>query len=334
MSKPSCGSEEYRRGPIGFTLIELLVVIAIVSVLAAILFPMLARSKEAAKRTTCLSNLRQILVAEQLYLADSNDAFPWMKRVWFSDPPTNSAPMQVQMNNLPVALWHYVKSTDVFSCSKLAPSPHFVTNDAMGDLASSTLPYPSNTIVFSDPPSLDEPYWGGRLGLAVMPGAAIPEDAPGSHGLYFGTLNPTSGSLWPWDPLGPPGPYPLTVPGKSYRLVSNVSGGIYRWSLFVQDTTTVYANRGDFSTTQGAFVTASGSQAAASQTDLDWSIFDQIMHGVSPAAVSPTAAKRFGEIHFGGSNYAFADGHVKSFQPPMLARSASTGPSWSTGLSP
>ncbi|MES1227483.1 MAG: prepilin-type N-terminal cleavage/methylation domain-containing protein, partial [Armatimonadota bacterium] len=51
-----------------FTLIELLVVIAIIAILAAILFPVFAQAKEAAKATTCLSNTKQLGTAVQLYL--------------------------------------------------------------------------------------------------------------------------------------------------------------------------------------------------------------------------------------------------------------------------
>ena len=59
-----------------FTLIELLVVIAIVAILAAILFPVFARAKEAAKRTACLSNLRQIATATLMYENDEDDRLP------------------------------------------------------------------------------------------------------------------------------------------------------------------------------------------------------------------------------------------------------------------
>ncbi|MFN3963478.1 MAG: prepilin-type N-terminal cleavage/methylation domain-containing protein, partial [Fimbriimonadaceae bacterium] len=60
----------YRRG---FTLIELLVVIAIIAILAAILFPVFARAKEAAKKTSDLSNIKQIGLALQIYAADWDD---------------------------------------------------------------------------------------------------------------------------------------------------------------------------------------------------------------------------------------------------------------------
>ncbi len=47
-------------GTVGFTLIELLVVIAIIAILAAILFPVFARARENARKTSCQSNLRQL----------------------------------------------------------------------------------------------------------------------------------------------------------------------------------------------------------------------------------------------------------------------------------
>lgn len=60
----------------GFTLIELLVVIAVIAILAAILFPVFAQAKRAAKKTGCLSHLKQIGTAMTLYQADFDDGYP------------------------------------------------------------------------------------------------------------------------------------------------------------------------------------------------------------------------------------------------------------------
>src|SRR5262245_41839069 len=57
---------------VAFTLIELLVVIAIIALLAALLLPGFGRAKEAGRGAACISNLRQIGFALQLYLQDNN----------------------------------------------------------------------------------------------------------------------------------------------------------------------------------------------------------------------------------------------------------------------
>jgi prepilin-type N-terminal cleavage/methylation domain-containing protein/prepilin-type processing-associated H-X9-DG protein len=59
----------------GFTLIELLVVIAIIAILAAILFPVFAQAKEAAKKTKAISNMKQADLAGQMYMNDYDDAY-------------------------------------------------------------------------------------------------------------------------------------------------------------------------------------------------------------------------------------------------------------------
>jgi len=59
----------------GFTLIELLVVIAIIAILAALLFPVFARARESARKIQCLSNVKNIAIAVQMYLTDY-DRFP------------------------------------------------------------------------------------------------------------------------------------------------------------------------------------------------------------------------------------------------------------------
>jgi prepilin-type N-terminal cleavage/methylation domain-containing protein/prepilin-type processing-associated H-X9-DG protein len=79
------------KGRRGFTLIELLVVIAIIAILAAILFPVFAKAREAAKKANCESNMKQIGAAIKMYLQDWKDYYP-SNRTVNSGVPGNLAP--------------------------------------------------------------------------------------------------------------------------------------------------------------------------------------------------------------------------------------------------
>ena len=113
----------------GFTLIELLVVIAIIAILAAILFPVFARAREQARKTTCLSNLKQIGTAMQMYIQDYDETFPWlMQDGRDNDDATGlSKQMTVGPPNLngvrglfmEYTFQPYVKNYGVFACPTL-----------------------------------------------------------------------------------------------------------------------------------------------------------------------------------------------------------------------
>ncbi|MDH7571512.1 MAG: prepilin-type N-terminal cleavage/methylation domain-containing protein, partial [Armatimonadota bacterium] len=60
----------------GFTLIELLVVIAIIAILAAILFPVFARARENARKSTCLNNMKQVGAGLLMYAQDYDEVLP------------------------------------------------------------------------------------------------------------------------------------------------------------------------------------------------------------------------------------------------------------------
>lgn len=95
-----------------FTLIELLVVIAIIAILAAILFPVFAQAKQSAKRAACLSNLRQIGLANELYVADYDDLMPWLPDSELQlTPPINSGGRRYAALGSFLPLWQpYMKS--------------------------------------------------------------------------------------------------------------------------------------------------------------------------------------------------------------------------------
>ena len=96
----------------GFTLIELLVVIAIIAILAAILFPVFARAREKARQTSCLSNLKQLGTALQMYTQDYDEMTP----PHTDDVPTNPPPYDWMYDTFPLRLYPYVKNLNVYQC--------------------------------------------------------------------------------------------------------------------------------------------------------------------------------------------------------------------------
>jgi prepilin-type N-terminal cleavage/methylation domain-containing protein/prepilin-type processing-associated H-X9-DG protein len=111
----------------GFTLIELLVVIAIIAILAAMLFPVFARARESARKIQCLSNIKNIAMAFQMYFSDY-DRFPPGEHdpavnQWFEDQGCDTSPgcCDYPTKANPYLRWQaildeYTKNRDVWKC--------------------------------------------------------------------------------------------------------------------------------------------------------------------------------------------------------------------------
>jgi prepilin-type processing-associated H-X9-DG protein/prepilin-type N-terminal cleavage/methylation domain-containing protein len=100
------------KGLLGFTLIELLVVIAIIAILAAILFPVFAQAREAARKTTCQSNLKQFGSAFAMYRSDYDGRFP--AGGWYGNLGGN--PDMDRSLDWHLSLFPYIKNTGVYLC--------------------------------------------------------------------------------------------------------------------------------------------------------------------------------------------------------------------------
>jgi len=98
----------------GFTLIELLVVIAIIAILAAILFPVFAQAREKARSISCLSNLKQLGTAINMYVQDYDETFPWF--CYGQSVDCNPVPAPNVASEWPVSVYPYVKNLGVYKC--------------------------------------------------------------------------------------------------------------------------------------------------------------------------------------------------------------------------
>src|SRR5437588_7997284 len=111
-----------------FTLIELLVVIAIIAILAAILFPVFAQAKLAAKATVSISNINQLATAVQLYVNDYDDTVP-LSGAWNTGNDVVAMPSADTVSTWSWLLMPYMKTSGV-ALDPLAPSNGQVLTNA------------------------------------------------------------------------------------------------------------------------------------------------------------------------------------------------------------
>ena len=157
----------------GFTLIELLVVIAIIAILAAILFPVFARARENARRTSCLSNLKQIGLGIQQYSQDYDEKY------LFQSVGTGQ--------HFGYILQPYLKSQQIFLCPSAAGGAIDATKPYPSDTADHTWFYPVNV------PTGSTTVFTGSYGMNAnaTAGLAIAQiKSPATLGLFFD-------STWP-----------------------------------------------------------------------------------------------------------------------------------------
>ncbi|BCM93946.1 hypothetical protein IAD21_05841 [Abditibacteriota bacterium] len=129
-----------------FTLIELLVVIAIIAILAAILFPVFARARENARRASCQSNQKQILLGVLQYTQDYDESYP------LRDTPDG---------NWTELLQPYVKSKQLFTC----PSDPSTTAASYGSANKFHTSYLGNSVYTGSPAGVG--IFGTTAGISI-----------------------------------------------------------------------------------------------------------------------------------------------------------------------
>jgi prepilin-type N-terminal cleavage/methylation domain-containing protein len=132
-----------RGSRLAFTLIELLVVIAIIGILAALLLPTLGKAKNSASKVTDLNNLKQIMVALNVYTADNQDVLTWPNWDYGGAMPNGTARAGwLYKPNLSVTgtnvfdaqtslLWDVLHGGKVVLCPMDRPDEHYVTKTGM-----------------------------------------------------------------------------------------------------------------------------------------------------------------------------------------------------------
>ena len=131
----------------GFTLIELLVVIAIIAILAAILFPVFARAREAARKSSCQNNMKECAIALQIYWNDYDATLPSSAvtaRATGGDPLSPSAtdrqlfcskvgdlphPQGTAPMTWPQMLYSHMKNKDIMFCPSDSADHHNVSGN-------------------------------------------------------------------------------------------------------------------------------------------------------------------------------------------------------------
>jgi prepilin-type processing-associated H-X9-DG protein/prepilin-type N-terminal cleavage/methylation domain-containing protein len=267
-----------------FTLIELLVVIAIIAILAAILFPVFAQAREAARTSSCASNEKQLSLGILQYVQDYDEQMPIANgNVLMSDPNWNKPDTPwTQLNNLYYGwdkeIYPYVKNTQVYKCPS-APDgdDHNGTKAQGGDNSwrSGEIQYAANMRVVGYPTAGQPP---------------APQNA-----------NPIKIAAMQWPAV--------TI------LLRDTTGGASTGSVGDERTGWGYDD-GHNRELQGTAESANGDWNDNVNIPANDSMRDTLCH-VGPKtdpvvwnSTNPAPLRR----HKGGANYAYCDGHVKWVQ--------------------
>jgi prepilin-type N-terminal cleavage/methylation domain-containing protein/prepilin-type processing-associated H-X9-DG protein len=293
----------------GFTLIELLVVIAIIGILAAMLFPVFARAREAARKVQCLSNIKNIALAFQMYLTDY-DRFPpnehdqrvldWLgDGCWIENEPNPYL-------RVPVILDEYIKNRDVWYCASGSLQNNFAINSCLPDWWTHFLNSPdlwcSRYICMNPYP----PGWGGDVtdtnAQRQCGGAG---DSEGGFKTNYATIRTNRDAS-------------TSIMGDAAKwvVVGECASNAERWHSY----SFAY---------EACRIACEGETCGADWENCpDTRDCSPVPRGTTIYRVDATARKSNPEIrarHLGGNNIGFADGHAKWFESEAILHGGTAG---------
>ena len=308
-----------------FTLIELLVVIAIIAILAAILFPVFAQAKAAAKKTMCLSNFKQIATAMVMYSGDSDGKYA---RTQTSDNP-----------GVPgyISWW----STGYYEASLNA----YIEN-GIGGVNAQDQQGSRGSVWWdpSDPDKSDPPLWGSMRNNGLVTGVARSEnDITNPSNTIFMTLHVEHWKDYECLNNGGPGvsacepnPLPINDPNNAFWFSDYFDICLNPWSYASLPTDAYYRQKGLASPPCEKFPNDPACIFEYQSIDGRCCTLPAAAEGAASAGgwYLPTGDD-FGNFppehprYPGGHPFAFMDGHVKML-PFDATYSSPTTNMWST----
>ena len=290
-----------KRSPLhrGFTLIELLVVIAIIAILAAILFPVFAQARDAARKSACLSNSKQLGTAIQMYTQDFDETYP-QAYYYKNNTATSNGGSSGGYVTWTATIQPYIKNVGLFVC----PS------DPNGGLGPDNQPCNPITDAGTLGCEAQVPRLSYIPNSAIMPRKRGPADAPNvvtmaavdapANVIAIAEMTSHLNCIF----LGSSGQTNTERRNKSHRptnaIMRTASGGQWAGQSAGDATGSIYAitkaaaegPEGWGGPSDSSAVTSGGCRASAADGGLH-------IRFMEPAR------------HSGGSNYTYADGHTK-----------------------